>query len=169
LATDDDTRLVTDTALAVLEEEGVVYARSVIAPAVAIGHELPVNVAHDLAFTAGDCDYLARACRPIELASGKRLLWTAACLSKAGRLDEAMVFLEATQAYAANDLVDPELWSLVELIQENAEWWELNKQLGDPKSSTQGRRRTRPNTTRQAMTRDRRASKPAQPSTEVSS
>lgn len=143
-ATDGDRAVRTDsviarTAVAALDAEGVVAARRVLAPQTALARAqgLASEVARDLAAAAGDCDALLVRTSPIELATGDDLLLSSACLLSEGRVEEALVLVDAANVWAAGDLVRPDLDMLVSIVRAQAMWW-----LNRGRAIAQGENRT---------------------------
>ncbi|HIA04926.1 MAG TPA: hypothetical protein EYN66_24025 [Myxococcales bacterium] len=127
-----DALLTASSALKSIKTEGVHAARNLLSAALRGGHDLTVEVSDDLAMAAGDCEHLVRSAKPIELASGVQLLWAASCLSRDGRLDEALTYLQAAHAYRSEDLSNPELWPLIQLVGESVQWWSIYKDRIEP-------------------------------------
>jgi tetratricopeptide (TPR) repeat protein len=136
ITTADDARLTIASALKGLKSEGLQSARILLSSALRAGHDLTRDVADDLAMAASDCEHLERSANPVEIATSVQLLWAASCLSRVGRLDEALVYLQAAQAYRAEDLSDPELWPIIQLVQESVQWWSRFKDRLAPDEDT---------------------------------
>jgi tetratricopeptide (TPR) repeat protein len=127
-----DARLTIASALKSMKSEGLHAARGLINAALTAGHELTMEVADDLAMAASDCQHLEKSANPVELASGVQLLWAASCLSRVGRLDDALVYLQAAHAYRAADLSDEQLWPLIQMVGESIQWWSTYKERVSP-------------------------------------
>ena len=114
---------VAGAALRALTTEGLPAARVILRATT--NDPTTRRMRQDLAFAAGDCDMLVSQAMPLVLADGESLLYAGACLTKAQRHGEAIVFFEAARVYAAAD-VDPALEDLIELAHESATWWQKN-------------------------------------------
>ena len=108
-----------------LTAEGIPTARAFVEPhASSVSTaDLASLIARDLAAAAGDCEALLTRCASLELTPAEDLLLTSSCLLDIGRGLEALVLVEAAQAYAWSELADPALDELLTTVRTQARFW----------------------------------------------